>query len=178
MRELSSTFPRSSTMATSTIRSPRLGRRPVVSVSRNRVMLPDQPKGLPIYVKQSSMLARWVLSWHFASIFDGDDRADSIGRRDILSMNVYEQLVEGFGGRLPAKRFSWPRIGGVGDGIKCVGGVPAQVGAFWEVLSQQAIGVFVRAALPRGFPDRRSRPAARYRGVAWRAEPSRRPDPK
>ena len=35
------------------------------------------------------------------------------------------------------------------DGIEFSGGVPAQVGAFREVLTQQAIGIFVRATLPR-----------------------------
>jgi hypothetical protein len=39
-------------------------------------------------------------------------------------MNVREQLVESFGGRLPAQRFARPRVNGVRDGIELSGGVP------------------------------------------------------
>jgi len=41
-------------------------------------------------------------------------KADSTGRCNILDMNVCEQLVEGFGGSLPAQRFARARIDGVG----------------------------------------------------------------
>jgi len=57
-------------------------------------------------------------------------------------------IVEGFGGCLPAEGFAWSSIDGGSDGIKVTAGVFAEVGAFGEILAQQPVGVFVRAALP------------------------------
>ena len=44
--------------------------------------------------------------------------------------------------------FSWPLIELAGDFVELGLGELRQVGAFWKVLAQQAIGVFVRSPLP------------------------------
>ena len=59
-----------------------------------------------------------------------------------------KETFEDFNRRLPAKRFAWSRIQGMGYCAQIPGCVPAEVGPLGEVLSQQTIGVFVRAALP------------------------------
>lgn len=41
-------------------------------------------------------------------------------RRNTLGIDVCQEAVERFGGRLPAQRFAWPSIDGVGDGIEFV----------------------------------------------------------
>ena len=64
-------------------------------------------------------------------------------------MNFGQQSVEGFGCRVPAEGFSRSRIKGVRDRVQLSAAVSTQVGTFWEVLPQQAIGVFGRAALSR-----------------------------
>src|SRR3546814_13530557 len=40
------------------------------------------------------------------------------------------------------------RIDGVGDGFEFIRAMRTEVGAFWEVLPQQAVGIFICAALP------------------------------
>jgi hypothetical protein len=57
-------------------------------------------------------------------------------------------LVEGFGGGAPAKRLAGAGVEGESDRVEVVAAVAVQVGAFREVLAQQAVGVLVRAALP------------------------------
>ena len=57
-------------------------------------------------------------------------------------------LVEGFGGGLPAEDLARSGVERRGDGFEVRGGPARQVGAFGEVLAQQAVGVLVRAALP------------------------------
>ncbi len=57
-------------------------------------------------------------------------------------------FVEGFRGCLPAEHFPGTAVDRGGDGFDLLGGPSGQVGAFGEVLAQQAVGVLVRAALP------------------------------
>src|SRR5512143_4328511 len=56
-------------------------------------------------------------------------------------------LVEGFGGGLPAEGLAGSAVERCGDRVKFRRAVSAQVGALGEVLAEQAVGVFVRAAL-------------------------------
>jgi putative transposase len=60
-----------------------------------------------------------------------------------------EKLVQNFGRCSPTKGLSGSRVKGDGDGCEVVGAVQAEISAFWEVLSQQPIGILVRTALPR-----------------------------
>ena len=57
-------------------------------------------------------------------------------------------FVESFGGGLPVEGLAGSTVQGGGDGGEIVDGVSAEVGALWEVLAQQAVGVLVGAALP------------------------------
>src|SRR5215475_671701 len=59
-----------------------------------------------------------------------------------------EELVEGFGGGVVAEGFAGAGVELVGDGVELVLGVGAQVGAFGQVVADQAVGVLVGAALP------------------------------
>ena len=56
---------------------------------------------------------------------------------------------EEFGGALPAETFSRPSVELPSDGIELSLREVGQVGAFREILAQQAMGVLVDAALPR-----------------------------
>src|SRR5512133_2800226 len=58
-------------------------------------------------------------------------------------------VVERFGRRSPAQGLAWAGVERESDRGEIVGAVLAQVGAFRGVLAQQAIGVLVRAPLPR-----------------------------
>lgn len=42
-----------------------------------------------------------------------------------------------------------PDIQGMGNSVQLLGTMPAKVCAFWIILAEQAVGVFVAAALPR-----------------------------
>src|SRR5690625_1861635 len=75
--------------------------------------------------------------------------ADSTGRRNSIDFSTFEDLVEGFRGRFPAERLAGPRVEGMSDRHEFAGTVLAEVGAFREILSQQAVCVLVRPALPR-----------------------------
>jgi len=62
-------------------------------------------------------------------------------------------VVEGLGHEqferaLPAEGFSWPDIEIEGDAVEILLGEDGQVGALRQVLAEQAVGVFVDAALP------------------------------
>ena len=57
-------------------------------------------------------------------------------------------LVERFGGGLPAECLAGPVVERGGDCFDLFCIPPGQVGAFGEVLAQEPVGVFVRAALP------------------------------
>ena len=50
---------------------------------------------------------------------------------------------------LPVEGFAWPVVERRGDGFDFLGGPACEVGAFGEILTQQAIGVLIRPALPR-----------------------------
>src|SRR5712692_3026569 len=58
-------------------------------------------------------------------------------------------LVQSFGRGLPAEGLAGPAIESGGDRVECAGAVARQVGPFREVLAQEAVGVLVRASLPR-----------------------------
>ncbi len=47
---------------------------------------------------------------------------------------------EEFGGSFPAERFPGSSVEGPGDVVERVLGEGAQVGAFWKVLAEQAVG--------------------------------------
>lgn len=69
----------------------------------------------------------------------------SSGRGD----TVFEQeFVEFFGRGVPVEGLSGAGVEFVGDGVQVGLGVDGQVGAFGEVLAEQAVGVLVGAALP------------------------------
>jgi hypothetical protein len=57
-------------------------------------------------------------------------------------------IVQRLGRGSPAQGLAGAGIEGGGDSGEVVGAVPAQVGALWEVLAEQAVGVFVGAVLP------------------------------
>src|SRR3954465_10717499 len=61
-----------------------------------------------------------------------------------------EVFVEYLGWILPVEGLSWSSVEFAGDRVEVVLGPGAEVGAgAGEVLAQQAVGVFVAAALPR-----------------------------
>ena len=67
------------------------------------------------------------------------------------SVPVFHEVEVGeedFCWALPAKRLAGSCVESPGDGVKIVLGVEAQAFALWKVLAQQAVGVFVDAALP------------------------------
>jgi hypothetical protein len=77
------------------------------------------------------------------------DWADSSGRRNVVVMPMAEEPVESFSWSFPTKGLAWSCVDRVSDAIKLITRVSAEVCAFREVLSKQAIGVLVCAALPR-----------------------------
>ncbi|CAA0096447.1 Uncharacterised protein [Starkeya nomas] len=79
----------------------------------------------------------------------GDLRADSTGRRNTGIILLGEELIEHFARCFPPERFAGPGVHRVSDGSQLPGRVPAEISPFREVLPQKAVGVFVRAALPR-----------------------------
>src|SRR6266540_2029292 len=67
----------------------------------------------------------------------------------VLSGGTGQQvIVEGFSGCAPAEGLAGAGVECERDGGQLVGAVSAEVGAAGEVLAEQAVGVFVRAALP------------------------------
>lgn len=82
-------------------------------------------------------------------ILIADRRADSIGPRHRLDPTIYQDLVERFGGSFPSERLAGSGIECMRDRIQFLSTVLAEIGAFREVLSQQAVRVLVCAALPR-----------------------------
>jgi len=46
------------------------------------------------------------------------------------------------------ERFAWSAVEFGSDGVEVLAGVDGQVGALGEVLAEEAVGVFVGAALP------------------------------
>ena len=61
---------------------------------------------------------------------------------------VGEEFSEGFAGGVVAEACAGPVVEFGGDGVELGGGPGGQVGAFGEVFAEQAVGVFVAAALP------------------------------
>jgi hypothetical protein len=59
-----------------------------------------------------------------------------------------QECSEAFGGGVPAEGFAWSAVEFGGDGGEVFAGVAGEVGAFGEVLAEQAVGVFVGSALP------------------------------
>src|SRR5438105_15549730 len=57
-------------------------------------------------------------------------------------------FVEGLRWRLPTEGLSGPAVERGGNSLDLFGGPAREVGAFGEVLAQQAVGVLVRPALP------------------------------
>src|SRR5215467_6564680 len=72
--------------------------------------------------------------------------ADSGGRRNAVQV-VGEELSEFFVGGAEAEAFAGPLVEFGGDGLELGGGVLAEVGALGEVFAEQAVDVFVAAAL-------------------------------
>ena len=58
-------------------------------------------------------------------------------------------MIKGLRGSLPSERLPRSAVERSGHGLEIADAVSAEVGAFGEVLAEQAIGVLVRAALPR-----------------------------
>src|SRR5215212_7952506 len=82
------------------------------------------------------------------TIATGAGKADSSGRRNGLLVGRSKQLVKRLGGRFPVEGLAGSCIEGGRDGCDRLGAVDAQIGAFWEVLPQQPVGVLIGAALP------------------------------
>ena len=83
---------------------------------------------------------------------DGFIRAVSMTKCKKCSMMLLE--IESLRGKhlcwaTEAHRFAWPGVQLPGNGIELRLSVPAQVSPFGQVLSQQSVGVFVDAPLPR-----------------------------
>src|SRR5215475_13471878 len=72
--------------------------------------------------------------------------AYSGGRRNALV--VGEEFSEGFAGGVVAEAFAGPVVELGGDGVDLAGGPGVEVGALGEVFAEQAVDVFVAAALP------------------------------
>src|SRR5215469_6962207 len=64
------------------------------------------------------------------------------------STGVRKKLGELLGRFHESERLAWPVVEAGRDSGQIVGGVHRQVGAFGQVLAQQAVGVLVRSALP------------------------------
>jgi hypothetical protein len=77
----------------------------------------------------------------FESTAIGSYSADSSGRRNIVVMPMAEEPVESFSWSFPTKGLAWSCVDRVSDAIKLITRVSAEVCAFREVLSKQAIGV-------------------------------------
>ena len=58
-------------------------------------------------------------------------------------------LVECFGGCAPVECLAWSAVERRSDRLELLRGVSGEVGAFGEVLAEQAVGVLVCASLPR-----------------------------
>ena len=71
--------------------------------------------------------------------------------RDANSTRHRNTLAEPISWRFVFQGFPRSLIQLSGHSIQLSLGVNRQIGSFWEVLPQQAIGVFIRAALPRAF---------------------------
>jgi hypothetical protein len=59
-----------------------------------------------------------------------------------------QELVENFGWFEPAECLTWTVVEFVGDCIELGLRIERQIGSFGEVLTQQAVGVFVATPLP------------------------------
>src|SRR5262249_18591914 len=70
--------------------------------------------------------------------------------RLLSSGGCNEEVVEGFGGGGVAGGAAGAGVELVGDGVEFCLGVGGQVGAFGQVVADQAVGVLVGAALPGG----------------------------
>src|SRR5215212_5293307 len=75
-------------------------------------------------------------------------RVDSSGRRNTACVTGSEELVQSLGRCFPAKGLSRPGVEDHRHGREVVGAVHAEVGALRKVLTQQPVGVLIRAALP------------------------------
>src|SRR6185436_20008835 len=73
---------------------------------------------------------------------------NSRGRRNTAYVSCLEELVQSLGRCSPAQSLSRPAVEGDRHSGKIRGAVHAEVGALWKVLTQQPVGVLVRAALP------------------------------
>ena len=74
--------------------------------------------------------------------------ADSTGRRNTFDYILFEQLVESFGGSSPAEGFTGSCVQSMRDRAQLIDAVLAEISALGEVLSQQAVCIFVAPALP------------------------------
>src|SRR3954469_15096660 len=72
---------------------------------------------------------------------------DSSGRRNTAYVTGSEELVQSLGRCPPAQGLSRPTVEGDRHGREVLGAVRAEVGALWKVLTQQPVGVLIRAAL-------------------------------
>lgn len=75
-------------------------------------------------------------------------RADSTGRRNTFNHIRIEQPVESLSRRSPAQRLAGPAIESVGQSTEFIGPMLAEVRSFRRILAQQAVYIFVAAALP------------------------------
>lgn len=78
-------------------------------------------------------------------------KVDSTGRRNTGIILSPKELVEDFGRCFTAERFARSCVDSMGDCVQFPGCVPTEIRALWKVLSQQAVGVFVGASLPRAW---------------------------
>ena len=92
--------------------------------------------------------------------------AHSTGRRDTFDHILFERLVESFGGGSPAEGFAGSCAQSMRDRVQLIDTVRAEIRAFWNVLSQQAVGIFGAPALP----GRRFARQICREGALWAAE--------
>ena len=56
-------------------------------------------------------------------------------RRNILVLRIAKELVERLSRSFPAKGLARPGVDHMSDGVELIARMPAEIGAFWEVLS-------------------------------------------
>jgi len=116
------------------------------------------------------------------------DRGGQGGFKPSSQRLVYissQDFVQCFSGCFPARRFAGAAIWGVGNCIQFISTVLAEICAFWKVLAQQPVGIFIAPTLPRiarqailhaktaerGFEGHRSRYLSQYLTSVSRVAP-------
>src|SRR5213592_3118325 len=93
---------------------------------------------------------RSASSWRLRSVLPVRSTAREVG--DLSPPSgcgaAQQVVVQGFGGCTPTECLAWATVECAREGADLAGAVPAEISAPWEVLAQEAVDVFVAAALP------------------------------